>query len=282
MARLSRRTRALTVLTSLAVLASAAPALANHAWANWHWERAANPFTVRVRDSTTQTKNVLGGQLWPAALRQAANDWSASSVLNMAVLKRTTLDLAVRQICPFQPTAVRVCNVFSPDVTWLGLATVAPDVNSGDGHILAATAQMNDTWFSTPLYNSTNAQHVMCQEVGHTIGLDHQSESGADLNTCMDYATALDNPHPNGHDYQQLQIIYSHLDGSAGASTSSRKGVSKAAASIDGMATGGWSPTDLGFAPGFHGTGHHGHPHSDVFVSVENGHRIIRYVLWAY
>jgi hypothetical protein len=28
----------------------------------------------------------------------------------------------------------------------------------------------------------------------------------------MDYANALDNPHPNKHDYDQLVAIYSHLD----------------------------------------------------------------------
>jgi hypothetical protein len=31
----------------------------------------------------------------------------------------------------------------------------------------------------------------------------------------MDYSNDLDNPHPNQHDYQQLEAIYgSHLDGS--------------------------------------------------------------------
>ena len=54
----------------------------------------------------------------------------------------------------------------------------------------------------------------MCQEIGHGFGLDHQSTSGADLNTCMDYSNALDNPSPNSHDYQQLQTIYQHLDSS--------------------------------------------------------------------
>jgi hypothetical protein len=52
----------------------------------------------------------------------------------------------------------------------------------------------------------------MCHEVGHTFGLDHRDESGADLNTCMDYADAFDNEHPNRHDYEQLARIYGHLD----------------------------------------------------------------------
>ena len=54
----------------------------------------------------------------------------------------------------------------------------------------------------------------MCQEIGHTFGLDHQDESGADLHTCMDYADNpdADNTHPNTHDYEQLASIYAHLD----------------------------------------------------------------------
>jgi hypothetical protein len=54
----------------------------------------------------------------------------------------------------------------------------------------------------------------MCQEIGHTWGLDHQDESGADFHTCMDYATNpdSDNTHPNRHDYEELALIYSHVD----------------------------------------------------------------------
>jgi len=29
-------------------------------------------------------------------------------------------------------------------------------------------------------------QHVICQEIGHTFGLDHQDESGISLNSCID------------------------------------------------------------------------------------------------
>jgi hypothetical protein len=55
---------------------------------------------------------------------------------------------------------------------------------------------MNDSYFASGSYNETARQHVMCQEIGHTFGLDHQDESGADLNTCMDYANSLNNPSP--------------------------------------------------------------------------------------
>ncbi len=58
----------------------------------------------------------------------------------------------------------------------------------------------------------------MCQEVGHTFGLDHQDEnfSGSNLGTCMDYTSNPSGPpsneHPNAHDYEQLEAIYAHPD----------------------------------------------------------------------
>ena len=70
---------------------------------------------------------------------------------------------------------------------------------------------MNDSYMATG-YSETNKQHVICQEIGHDWGLGHQDESGADLNTCMDYADSLDNPDPNAHDYAQLEQIYAHVD----------------------------------------------------------------------
>lgn len=277
-----RRTLPFLTALPLALVLLAAPAQANNSWANWHWARAANPVTLPVLNSTTDARTPLGGQNWPLLLSRAASDWSASSVLDLAVQPQTAVDVVTQQTCPFALNAIRVCNVFNPDVTWLGLATVLPADTSGSGHVLAATAQMNDTWFSTPLYSQVNAQQVMCQEVGHTFGLDHQDDTGADLNTCMDYATALDNPSPNAHDYQQLSTIYAHLDGatSARSSTVGRRSVKGGRAA--GRATGGWSPDALGYSASYHGSGQHGQPHANTYVTREGGLRIVRYVLWAY
>jgi len=55
----------------------------------------------------------------------------------------------------------------------------------------------------------------MCQEIGHTFGLDHQDENfnNTNLNTCMDYTSDPSaNQHPNQHDYDELAAIYNHLD----------------------------------------------------------------------
>jgi hypothetical protein len=78
----------------------------------------------------------------------------------------------------------------------------------------------NDYYFGNSSYqynNKAEMQHVICQEIGHTLGLDHQSTSGASLNTCMDYYHNTSNSdtkstHPNQHDYDELTTIYAHLD----------------------------------------------------------------------
>jgi hypothetical protein len=70
-------------------------------------------------------------------------------------------------------------------------------------------------WISQ--FSRLSCQHVICQEIGHTFGLDHQDESGISLNTCMDYyhntsASDTKSTHPNQHDYDELATIYQHLD----------------------------------------------------------------------
>src|SRR6266542_971935 len=80
-------------------------------------------------------------------------------------------------------------------------------------HISQGIAKMNDSYSM----NLAEKQHVICQEIGHTFGLAHQSEDGSSQNTCMDYYqnksdTDTTSTHPNQHDYDELAIIYAHLD----------------------------------------------------------------------
>ena len=107
---------------------------------------------------------------------------------------------------------VQVCNATYGNNGWLGIAQVWV---SGT-HITQGTVKLNDTYFNTPTYNTSAWRNlVMCQEVGHTLGLDHQDENftNANLGTCMDYTNNPGtNQHPNAHDYAQLETIYSHLD----------------------------------------------------------------------
>lgn len=177
----------------------AAPVSASHSWGNYHWARTSNPFTLKVIDSMTTD--------WDDNLAIAIADWDKSSVMNV-VKEAGDSSSRMRKRCPAVSGKVRACNAAYGNNGWLGVAQIW----ASGSHITQGTAKMNDTYLATSSYNETARQHVICQEIGHDWGLGHQDESGADLNTCMDYARALDNPHPNAHDYAQLESIYSHLD----------------------------------------------------------------------
>lgn len=181
----------------------AVPASASHSWGSYHWARTANPFTLRVIDSNSTN--------WDTYLDKAISDWTQSSVLNL--VEEAGSD---NKQCRAVTGKVRSCNGSYGQNGWLGLASI----RASGSHITSGTAKMNDTYFAMSAYNvPVKKQHVMCQEIGHDFGLHHQDESGADLNTCMDYADALDNPSPNQHDYQQLETIYAHLDTSSTIAT---------------------------------------------------------------
>lgn len=180
---------------------SAAPSAASHSWGSYHWARTSNPFTVPLGDNVTNTS----ASNWEAALGTASTDWTASSVLDSPVVA----GLTTGRKCRATNGRIEVCNARYGFNGWLGLAQIW----TSGSHIVKATAKMNDSYLNSASYNATNKQHVMCQEIGHGYGLDHQDESGADLNTCMDYADAFDNPSPNAHDYEQLETIYKgHTD----------------------------------------------------------------------
>ncbi len=191
-------TLALAVTAFAAIVGTAA---ATHSWGSYHWARTANPFTLTVIDSMTPD--------WDDNLPIAIGDWNSSTVMN--VTSEPGDDSSrIRKRCPAVTGKVRACNAAYGLNGWLGLAQIWV---SGGGHITQATAKMNDSYFASASYTETKRQHVICQEIGHDFGLGHQSETGADLNTCMDYSNALDNPHPNDHDYAQLETIYKqHLD----------------------------------------------------------------------
>ncbi len=194
------RSLVVVLLTVLAVAAVASPARAGHAWNTYHWARTANPFTITVIDSMTLD--------WDDNLTAANSDWHASSVLDIANVQGDETTRA-RKRCSAVSGKAHACNATYGYTGWLGVAQIW----LSGAHIVQATAKMNDSYLAAGSYNETNRQHVICQEIGHDWGLGHQDESGADLNTCMDYANALDNPDPNRHDYDQLETMYNaHTD----------------------------------------------------------------------
>jgi len=211
------RSRAAAAIASLAVAGFATVAYATHSWGPYHWARTSNPFTVKLGDNVSST--------WDTYLAEASSDWSVSTVLDTTVVAG-----GGGKNCRASSGRVEVCNRKYGFNGWLGLAQIW--VNS-TSHITQGLVKLNDTYFNTTTYNKPPWRRlVMCQEIGHTFGLDHQDEtfSNPNLGTCMDYTNDPDGPpsneHPNTHDYEQLDTIYAHLDSTTtlGATTASGPG----------------------------------------------------------
>ncbi len=195
---------ALFVLTASAVIPVAA--WATHSWGGYHWARTTAQFTLKLGDNLTTAA-------WKSHLSQTSSDWNSG---NSPVLTAIVAGQSNRQ-CKMVAGTTQVCNATYGNNGWLGLASINV---TGGTHITQASAKMNDTYFNTSTYNNPNERlHVMCQEVAHTFGLDHQSTSGAALNTCMDYfsntganAGSTLSTKPNQHDFDELGVIYGPLD----------------------------------------------------------------------
>ena len=201
--------RLLTILVAGAALSAvlASPASATHSWGGYHWARTSNPFTLKVGDNLSTAD-------WKLRLGTANSDWSASTVMKLSSVAGSS-----NKRCSMTAGTVQVCNRTYGNNGWLGLATI--NISAGT-HITQGSSKMNDTYFNSATYNNPNEKlHVMCQEVGHTFGLDHPSTDGSSQNTCMDYfsntganAGSTLSTHPNQHDYDELGLIYAHPDAS--------------------------------------------------------------------
>jgi hypothetical protein len=208
---------------SLAIAAFAAPAGADHRWGGYHWARTSNPFTLKLGDNVSSS--------WDAYLTMASNDWSAD-VAGNPVNTRVVAGMSSPRKCRPVAGRIEVCNYRYGRRGWLGIAEIWISANN---HITQGTTKMNDTYYDTAKYDTPEWRAaVMCQEIGHMFGLDHQDESGADFHTCMDYADSpdADNMHPNTHDYEELAAIYKHLDSTTtigAAATRSARGSEVAA-----------------------------------------------------
>ena len=189
----------------LALITAVSLASANHSWSTYHWARTLNPFTLKLGNNVSST--------WAPYLTEASNDWSVSSILDTTII--TGANVSKPRVCSPVSGRVEVCSAKYGSVGWLGIAQVWV---SGS-HITQSTVKVNDTYFTTATYNTPAWRRlVMCQEVGHAFGLDHQDTGNTNLNmgSCMDYtsnpAGPPSNEHPNTHDYDQLVTIYTHFD----------------------------------------------------------------------
>jgi hypothetical protein len=199
-------------LAASAVLASAPAALASHSWSGYHWARTSNPFGLTFDNYVTSP--------WTTYLQGAATDWGArgtatdfygSFTATSPVTPSVTPNRGTDRKCRPLSGQVKVCDSTYGNNGWLGVAQVWV---SGS-HITQATVKLNDTYYASSFYNTPVWRSgVVCQETGHTIGLDHQDTSGANFHTCMDYAKSPDtfNEHPNRDDYFELNGVGGSTD----------------------------------------------------------------------
>src|SRR3990167_3011321 len=188
---------------AVAVVLSVSAASATHSWNGYHWARTSNPFALKVGDNVSA--------VWDPYLNEAIADWSASSVLNLTKVTGSTKP----RTCKPKAGQIEACSERYGKTGWLGIAQIW----ISGSHITQAITKVNDTYFNTSTYNTPAWRRlVMCQEIAHDFGLDHQDEAfdNQNLGSCMDYTSDPDGPpsneHPNLHDYEEIDIIYEHLD----------------------------------------------------------------------
>jgi hypothetical protein len=249
-------------LASVLLVGLPSIAAASHSWGGYHWARTSNPFTIKLGNDLSSG--------WQTYLGTASRDWSVSDVLD------TTIVTGQAKPRNCRPTAGRdeICNASYGNTGWLGVAQISI---TGGTHITQGTVKVNDTYFNTSTYNTLSwRQMVMCQEIGHTFGLDHQDTNftNTNLGTCMDYTNdpsgtagtngPLANTSPNKHDYDELDIIYAHLD-----STTTVGAAVTSSPSLGGSDWGRQVSVSKGGK-------------TSVFMKADgHGNAVITYVIWA-
>mgnify|MGYP001569123340 CR=1 FL=1 len=206
-----RRSLAVSGLAAVLVMLPGV-AGATHSWGGYHWAHTTPQFTLKLGDNMTSSS-------WKSHLANASSDWNSPDLFGATFTPLLTAVTAgqSKRNCSMVKGTTQVCNGKYGNNGWLGLATI---YITGGTHITQGSAKMNDTYFNTATYNNPNEKrHVVCQEIAHTFGLDHQSVNGSSQDTCMDYfsntganATSTLSTRPNTHDFEELNIIYAHLD----------------------------------------------------------------------
>jgi len=169
--------------TSAAVLAAsilfvAAPAAATHKWSTYHWEQPKYK-SLMLGDNLTSKWDVY---LWgvPSSTTQGTKKWDNSrDAWNVSDHVDFAVDAGQTSPRRCSPVSgrVEVCNYRYGNNGWLGIAQIW----LSGSHITQAVAKLNHTYFDTVRYNTPHWRSlVMCQEIGHTLGLGHQNEDSYD------------------------------------------------------------------------------------------------------
>ena len=253
---------------------------ADNAWKKYHWDKSTADsldYPLALGNNLTP----LQDSIWDSSLLSSSDDWNKSVLLNRIVAGTG------KDNCGPVAGGVEVCNGNYKNNGWLGIAYIWA-TRGKSNHIVQAVVKLNDYYFVGNRDHVDWRDYVMCQEIGHTFGLDHQDTNftNANLGTCMDYTndpdgTNLDtnNTAPNDHDYDMMTEIYAHLNSTdSGDDDGKGKGGGKKSKNAgDGAAIDLNNPSAWGQAIGQDASGQ-----NNLFErNLSNGQVLVTHVLWA-
>jgi hypothetical protein len=190
------------------IAAPAAAVTVTPSWNGYHWARTG-PLMIGIGDNVSST--------WDSYLTTAATKWTAANNIGYVV----TTGKSTPSTCGGVFGGIQACSYNYGATGWLGYTYVW----LSGGFIVQATVKLNDYYLSSSKYNNAAyKQFVVCQELGHALGLGHINTVTTDLNvgSCMDYTNdpsgtkgtngTLVNSGPGPSDFTELNTIYAKLD----------------------------------------------------------------------
>ncbi len=196
----------------------------NHQWNKYHWTKTS-PDQLVLNVGDCLGPHPVQGASWSSILNDvlfqfyngsvpwfdpdtAIDNWSDAGAPNLG-LRLVSCDNKAANIKSYSDNY--------GDNGWLGLASIWIYVGK-DKHIAKGETKVNDYYITLAGYTGFDEdiewQHVLCQEIGHTFGVDHVVDT-----TCMNTETRpLRFPEPNTGDQVLLNSssMYGHYHSGSG------------------------------------------------------------------